>query len=299
MKLFLTLFAALIVVACSEQSEQAKPKMAAALPAANPVSTQVYSGSGFAELEGSVINYSYEDFGGFSLAWANNKVRWDAMHGYYTGLQAETVPQVSKVADNIYFSSWGVGNGGDNVVHNFNTMKVYAHLNSRHLWIPMDTIYGEVHCKDTPDCVRPVENMTQLDAPTREKLILENSAKNQLPPRRQRSLYITQLSKADVAARAELAGLTIKYQTPFGETIIEVDGVETRLSENQQDVLVYPTTATKIAEDIYFISWAGTSGGNHVIFNRQTMKAFDHILPSGERVESIYDLSCFDSASSC
>ncbi|MDG2090428.1 MAG: hypothetical protein P8J61_04870 [Gammaproteobacteria bacterium] len=283
MKLLILIMTMPFLVACSTFGEQAMTN----------------SGSGYADLEGSIINYSYEDFGGFSLIWADHKVRWDAMHGYYYDMQAETVPQVSKVADDIYFTSWGTLNGGDNVVHDFNAMTVHAHLNPGSPWIPMDNIYGVVHCKDTPDCVVPAETMSPSFKTTAE-ILAENAELLNLPPRRRRGLYITEPGSSDIAARNELEGLAITYETPFGTTRIEVDGVETRITENQESMLVYPTNATKIADGIYFISWVGGGpGGSHVVFNRQTMKAFDQISPIGERAEAIYDLTCFGSVMSC
>lgn len=282
MKLPILVVLVTFLVACSTPAEQ----------------TKVYSGSGYADLEGSVINYSYEDFGGFSLIWNNNNALWNAMHGYYYGMEAESAAQVSKVADDIYFTSWGTANGGDNVVHDFNAMTVHAHLNPGNPWIPMDNIYGVVHCKDTPDCEVPVE--VQPRDKTTAEILAENADLLNLPPRRRRSLYITEPGSSDIAARNELEGLAITYETPFGTTRIEVDGVETRVTENQENMLVYPTNATKIADDIYFISWVGGGpGGSHVVFNRQTMKAFDHISPAGERTEVIYDLTCFDSVLNC
>lgn len=284
MKSILSFLAALIVAGCTNSSPTA--------------AADAQSGSGYADLDGSFINYSYEDFGGFALTWANNKVRWDAMHGYYVGMQAETVPQVSKVAEGIYFTSWGTGAGGDNVVHNFNSMTVNAHLNARYLWIPMDNIYGVIHCRDTPDCVRTEDPMRQNNV-SGATILAQNAARLGLPPRRRRSLYITDVPDADVAARAELAGAAIVYTTPFGTTRIEVDGVETGIKEDDGDVIYYPSNATKIADEIYFISWAGELGGNHVVFNRQSMQAFDHIWPTGERAELIYEITCFDAESRC
>ena len=162
----------------------------------------------------------------------------------------------------------------------------------------MDTIHGVVHCKDTPDCVRPLDRILPVDTP-RETLLLENAARHNLPPRRQRSLYITELSEADATARAELEGIEIGFETPYGYTRIEVDGVETRVSEGEAGPVVYPTTATKIADGIYFVSWVGPLGGNHIVINPHTNEVFDHILPSGERTERIYELACFDAPTEC
>jgi hypothetical protein len=88
----------------------------------------------------------------------------------------------------------------------------------------------------------------------------------------------------------------IDDDTPYGPTHIEVDGDTTRVRQGQDGTADFRTFATKIDEGIYFISWLGDLGGNHIVVNRQSMKVFRHISPSGERAETIYGLTFFDSA---
>lgn len=256
------------------------------------------SGSGYPDLEGTIINYEYEGFSAFRFAIANNQVRWTGISGYFEGATAEVIPQISKVADGIYFSSWQtVADGGDNVVHNFNTMRVNAHLNPGNADEAMENIYGTIQCWSESECNPPNEEVT--DPMVRGGLILTNMQEKQLPPLFDRELNIVPKSDADRIARAELAGMAIEYETSYGSTRIEVDGAQTRVSENQGNAEVFDTYATKLTDDIYFISWKGANGGNHVIINRDTAKVFDHISPSGERAEQIYDLACFDTVDAC
>ena len=257
------------------------------------------SGSGYSDLEGTIINYDYENFSAFRFAVENNIIRWTGISGYFEDITSEVIPQVSKVADGIYFSSWQtLSGGGDNVVHNFNTMLVNAHLNPNgDSAEAMEMINGGIQCWSESDCIPPNEELTSR---MRIRAIIQSNAQeNNLPP-----MFLLELNKdpkvdADRAARSELAGMAIEYETQYGSTRIEVDGGQTRVTENQGETASYNTFATKIAENIFFVSWMGPSGGNHIIVNRETGKVFDHISPSGEREEQIYDLSCFNTVDAC
>ena len=257
------------------------------------------SGSGYSDLEGTIINYEYENFSAFRVAIANHRVRWTGISGYFEGVTSEVVPQISKIADGIYFFSWQtMGDGGDNVVLNFNTMSVNAHLNpGAPSAEAMEMINGPIQCWNESDCIPPSDERT----PRMEvRVILQSNVQEKnLPP-----MFLLELNKdpksdADRAARSELAGMAIEYETQYGSTRIEVDGGQTYLRENMGETTSYDTFATKIADDIFFISWMGPAGGNHIIVNRDTGKVFDHISPSGERAERIYDLACFDLVSDC
>lgn len=90
---------------------------------------QVFSGSGYAAAENSVVNYTYNNFGGFYVTVANHKLRWQGFHGYFYGLVSANPPQISEVAPNVFLKSWTTrGTGSDNVVMNFNNHRVTAHL---------------------------------------------------------------------------------------------------------------------------------------------------------------------------
>lgn len=263
-------------------------------------STLTNLGSGYADLDGSIINYEYEDFAGFEVSVGEGKIKWHGVSGYFRDAIREVSPQISRVADNVYFLSWQTfGSGGDNVVLNFNSMEVYAHLNPNSDNPPtLEMIHGVIHCRDSEDCVFPDREVS-----TREEIqaiIRSNVEEQNLPPRGDPERNRVPRSEADRIARSELAGLAMRYETPEGPIRIEVFGNETRVREaSDPSPRRFQTFATRIADDLYFISWLGPLGGNHIVVNRRSMQVFDHISPTGERAEMIYDLTCFGSAISC
>ena len=261
--------------------------------------TEKFSGSGYAAVEGAVINYTYNNFGGFYLTVENHTLRWEGFHGYFYGLVSATPPQISEVAPGIFLYSWRTrGTGSDNVVHNYKTMRVTAHLqpdDGRGDAIQM--IHGVVHGQNTPTCNRPSDKLTpRADFGPR---LMQNAKEFGLPPMFDPALNNTPRAQADIVARQELAGQAIVYTAPEGTYRIEVDGDTTRVSIDSGPAEPFQTYASKLAEDLYFISWMGGVGGSHVVINATTRKVYDHILPSGERRESIFELDCFDAADSC
>ncbi len=165
------------------------------------------SGSGYEDLEGTLINYAYGGFSGFQFAVLDNKIRWRGVDRYFLGIVREVTPQISKVADNVYFSSWSTGgNGGDDVVHNFNTMEVNAHLNpDESSPETLEMIHGVIHCWNTPDCVFPEGELTSDD--DLFPLIDKNMEEQNLPLLFDPDKNNKPRSSADHAARAELAEL--------------------------------------------------------------------------------------------
>lgn len=300
MRTLLVAIPTLLLVSCADESGDMVSD--SATQSATDPSTVVAlapSGSGYPDLEGSVINYSYNDWSGFQFAIYDNKVKWHGFEGYFLGVTREVVPQISRVGNDIYFSSWQTsGNGGDNVVHNFNTMEVNAHLHpDQSAPETMEMITGVVHCRDTPDCIFPSEAITPDEQVF--PIIRKNMTEQELPPLGNVELNNTLRHEADRMAREDLAGMAIVLDTPDGTTRIEVDGAQTHIRENDGAAQSHLTYATKISDEIYFISWLGAPGGNHVVINREWMKAFDHISPTGERAEMVYDVSCFDAAEDC
>ena len=52
-------------------------------------------------------------------------------------------------------------NGSDNVVHNYRTMRVTAHLQpDEGQGDAVQMIHGVVHCRSTPECVVPSAELT-------------------------------------------------------------------------------------------------------------------------------------------
>ena len=272
-------------------------------------------GSGYADMDGDVINYEYYDFGGFQLLMSEHRLKWRGDGGLFDGVVALVSPQVSRVANNIYFMSWPTqGEGGDNVVVNFDTMTVNAHLGGGDRF---RLIHGVVHCRNTSDCIAPEGDVMSPDEVMRT--LMANAQRTGLagpagtpaggppgapaggppgglpgtPPE------AGPLSPADLAAREALRGKLLRYETDSGTTSVEVADDAIIVSEDSADETSHTTHATQIAEDVFFISWGGAHGGNHIVFNAATMKVYDQIMPDGTRKEAIYDASCFDMPAMC
>ena len=260
---------------------------------------KVFSGSGYAAAEGAVVNYTYNNFGGFYLTVENHTIRWEGFHGYFHGLSSANSPQISEVAPDVFLFSWRTrGNGSDNVVLNYNTMRVSAHLQPNDgAGEAIQMIHGVVHCKSTPECIRPREELTPKDqfGPSMANTIKEFG----LPPLHDAAVNNVARAAADIAARSELKGSIIAYDTPEGRYEVKVDGNQTRVKIGNGEPATYQTYASKVADDLYFISWMGGVGGSHIVVNKATRTVYDHILPSGERRESIFKLICFGSPEDC
>ncbi len=64
-------------------------------------------GSGSADLQGRVINYEYDGFGGFYLKIQDSTVKWQGFVGAFKNIVRVMYPIASKIADGIYFSILG------------------------------------------------------------------------------------------------------------------------------------------------------------------------------------------------
>lgn len=102
-----------------------------------------------------------------------------------------------------------------------------------------------------------------------------------------------------MAAREDLAGRALIYRTAEGSARIEVDGETTRVSGDGVESGEFQTFATRLADDLYFISWGSENGGSHLIFNTSEKKVYDHLLPDGTRQEQIFAITCFDTIEAC
>lgn len=263
-------------------------------------------GTGYAGMDGDVINYEYYDFGGFQLLMSEHKLKWRGVGGLFDGVVAEVNPQVSGVADNIYFMSWPTrGEGGDNVVVNFDAMTVNAHLGEGDRF---RLIHGVVHCRNSSDCIAPEGDVMSPEEAM--QTLMANAQRTGLagppgappggppggPP--DAPPEADPLSPADLAAREALRGKVLRYDTDHGVTSIEVADDATIVGVGD-DETSHATHATQIADDVFFISWGGAHGGNHIVFNAATMKVYDQIMPDGARREAIYDATCFDMPAAC
>ncbi|MBD0402962.1 hypothetical protein [Flammeovirga sp. EKP202] len=258
----------------------------------NNVSEHNYSGTGYRDFEGKVINYDYVDFGSFRLAVYDNKIKWKGYGGYFDGIVALVEPQISKVSEGVYFMSWVFeSGGGDNVCVNFNTKKVYAHLHQPESDMPEDfeLIYGEITCGPSKDCAFPDgEPMGQLSTIWS---IFKNIMKYDLPFLGETERPLIQENKL---AQKELTGKKIKYTIDNTSITIEIKNEVTQVTYQGEETQNFLTYVTKVGPGIYFISWMGNrKASDHIVFNQNEMIVFDHISRNGEHRESVYDVDCF------
>ncbi|WP_157491468.1 hypothetical protein [Flammeovirga sp. SJP92] len=250
------------------------------------------SGTGYREFEGKMINYDYVDFGSFRLAVFDNKIKWRGYGGYFDGVVAQVNPQISRVADGIYFMSWTFEmGGGDNVCVNFNTKKVYAHLHQADadMLEDFEVIHGDITCGPSVECAFPEgEVMGQFSTIF---TILKNIIKFDLPFMGQTERPLTEQNQL---ARKELKGKKLQYKTESTVVTIEVKGDVTQVTYKGEETKNYLSYVTKISDGIYFISWLGDPQfSDHIVLNANDSVVFDQLSKSGEHREKIYEVLCF------
>lgn len=278
----------MLLSACSSEKSESgfSPALVGATEAVAP------SGSGWEDINGTVVNYEYSGFGGFYLHFRDNKVLWHGYVGTFKDITREVTPQVSKVADGIYFLSWQTANGGgDNVVLNFADAAVYAHIGGDS---GFEMISGVIHCRDTPECNRPagesMERMQVMQILTRNAREAGFGNLMQAMATRKKN---ARKSSADEQGQAELTGKTLVYEAPEGTIRVSINGDETASSVAGGESRTSATYATRIADGIWFISWDGRPAGNHIVFNSHNMRIYDQIRADGIRREVIYEAACF------
>lgn len=287
----------LFIIALSSCNQEEVWKKQAIIEGVAEVNT---SGSGYRDLEGKFIDYEYNDFGRFQLAIYDNSIKWSGYNGYFKSITAQVAPQISKITEGIYFLSWIFDNGGgDNVVVNFNVRKVFAHLRhsnaSPNVAYDFEMIDGKVICGPSIDCNFPNEKMTSFFSTIR--LLNANAEAFDLP---QMGTADRPLIVEHIAARDELKGKAIQYTTKLGRTVVQINGDITRVTDETGKVKEYRTHATKIGAGIYYLSWLDNQNyGNHIVFNLNTMQAFDHLTGADKHHEKIYTISCFGTSAKC
>lgn len=253
------------------------------------------SGSGYDEVEGTIVNYEYVGFGGFYLQVKDRKIKWKGFIGSFTDIISEVDPQVSKIADNIYMFSWAVsGDGGDNVVMNFNEMKVFGHLSQGG---PIDMISGEIYCVNQSECHEPEgEPMGSVG------LVLGLWGNSRGTGKSIQELIQGVAGEADYQGREALQGQKLVYETDSetitltfldADTSAELSKLDPEELASNQVVI----NGTIITDGIYFISWRdGAPGDNHIIYNSYNQKIYDQIADDGERFEMIFNAVSFGPA---
>lgn len=257
-------------------------------------------GSGYRDFEGLTLAYDYVGFGSFELAFYDNRLKWRGFdYGFFDKIVSQVEPNVSKVAEDVYFLSWNTPGGTDNVVVNFDLGTVHAHLwsgnDSVDEYSDFDQIHGEILCSPSKDCRFPE------GAPTGSFGMLYhfvlNSWKYELPSLTEFQPPLVQ-SHAD--GLAELMGKTLRYDSGAGVVELQINDLETWVSVDGAAAETFRTHVTKIAEGIYFISWLDERiSGDHIVFNQNTMQVFDHVTSDQIRGEQIFEAHCFGPAGAC
>jgi hypothetical protein len=147
-------------------------------------------------------------------------------------------------------------------------------------------IHGSVNCGPSINCKFPEgEPISML--PMAMKLN-RNTKKFGLP-----TIFETEKSliPAHIEARKELFNLPIQFKNDEGVVSIQVRNDITQVSINGKTPKEYQTNVSKIDENIYFISWLGNDQfGEHIVFNKNTMKIFDHMTSKKIHQEQIYPI---------
>lgn len=261
------------------------------------VSSSSSNGSGYADLDGDIINYVYNDFGGFQLRFSENKLNWHGMGGYFEGVAQQVVPTASKISEDVYFMSWPTpGQGSDNVVMNLKTMQVFAHLTDPS-GKEISVIDGAIICRNGSECAAPPTELTP--PPEIVQKITSNMTELDLPPMNDLALDSRPLNSADLEALEDLMGLQIDYLADASPVSLRVGNRESLIKTQNGDLTRVQSFSTKVGEDLYFISWFDAQGDNHILFDRAQSTATDLVSESGQRQETVTEISCFDRSERC
>lgn len=257
-------------------------------------------GSGYRDFEGLALAYDYVGFGSFELAFYDNRLKWRGFgHGFFDKIVSQVEPNVSRIAEGVYFLSWNTPGGTDNVVVNFDLGTVHAHLwsgaDSVDDYSDFDQIHGKILCGPSKDCAFPE------GAPTGPFGMLYhfvlNSWAYDLPSLTEFQPPLVQ-SHADGVA--ELTGKALRYAGDAGDVMLVIKDHETLVAVAGAAPKIFRTHVTKIAEGIYFISWLDEPiSGDHIVFNQNNMQVFDHVTSKAVRGEQIFQATCFGPVGDC
>ena len=243
------------------------------------------SGPGYPDLEGKVFHYTYLDFAGFRVLIERNRLKFQGVSGEFEGITQLQTPQISAVGEDVYFMSWAVlGDMGDNVVVNLAEMKVFAHLGAGRDYRQIE---GEIHCFGTPDECAPPEGRLQS--------VLESVIRVTLGNAGAESGDGDSNPEPSAAAR-ELEGQQLTYRFPDGAPITLHVVDQTALVDEGRGPEPRGGVFTKPAESLYFISWDGEHGGEHILADVRTMEVHDHIHPDGQRRARVGRIESFGPA---
>jgi hypothetical protein len=241
------------------------------------------SGPGYPDLQGKVLNYTYVGFAGFRVLIERNRLKFQGVSGEFDGITMLQTPQVSKVSDDVYFMSWQVmGDMGDNVVVNVRDMKVFAHLGDGRDY---RQVHGEIQCFGLPnECHVPEgEPDSTLGAGIRVMLRggSPKSPEGDAP------------KAAPTPAARALEGKTLVFRYPDGsEVTLRVENYVAVVDEGAGPA-PRGGAFTQPADNIYFVSWDGKNGGQHIVLNKTTMEVHDQITADGLRASVVARVEYF------
>ena len=230
------------------------------------------SGPGYLDLEGKVFHYAYEGFAGFRVLIERNRLKFQGVSGEFEGITKLETPQFSKVSDGVYFMSWSVlGDMGDNVVVNLRDMKVFGHLGPGSDY---RQIHGDIHCFGTVEQCDPPVGRIQSTLESVIRVMLRNGPPGSADHASER--------RATPAARA-LEGKELRYRVADGPSVTLRVENHTAIVDEGHGPEPRGGTFTQPDEHLYFVSWDGEHGGQHIVFNEKTMEVHDQIAPDGTR----------------
>ncbi|SHH40823.1 hypothetical protein SAMN05444003_3045, partial [Cognatiyoonia sediminum] len=246
------------------------------------------------------LAYDYVGFGSFELALYDNRLKWRGFdYGFFDKIVSQVEPNVSKVADDVYFLSWNTPGGTDNVVVNFDQDTVHAHLwsgpSSVDDYSDFDQIHGQILCEPSKECPFPEGAPTGSFGMAYH--FIANSWKYDLPSLTE---FQPPLVQSHTDGLAELTGKPLQYEGDSGAVTLQINDQETLVSIDRAAAESFHTHVTKIADGIYFISWLDEPiSGDHIVFNKNAMQVFDHVTSEAVRGEQILAATCFGPAEDC
>lgn len=239
------------------------------------------SGPGYPALEGRVFHYSYEDFAGFRVLIERNRLKFQGVSGEFEGITKLQTPQFSAVDEGVTFMSWRVGGDmGDNVVLNLRDGTVFAHLGDGS---SVRQLRGEIDCVGAPDECAPPEGRLQSTLEATLRVLARTAGSSDEAGG----------ARLPTPAAQALEGKELRYRFD-GEPAVALRVVEhAALVDEGQGFAPQGGTFTSVADELYFISWNGPHGGQHIVFNARTMEVHDQIRANGERVARVVRAESF------
>ena len=262
-----------LLVGCGDRypAERPAPKNEAERAALRAEDARI-SGPGYLDLDGRVFHYGYVGFAGFRVLIERNRLKFQGVSGEFEGITKLQTPRFSKVRDDLYFMSWPVlGDMGDNVVVNVRDMRVFAHLGAGSDY---RQLRGDITCFGTVDECDPPQGRLQSTLESVIRLTLRGASPGGTDG--------TATAEPTPAARA-LEGKELRFRFDEGASVgLRIEN-HTALVDEGDGPAPRGGVFTEPADEVYFVSWDGEHGGQHIVFDARTMEVHDHIAADGRR----------------